>query len=117
MCRTNFELSRVFILVTLLAIGCTSVNYVGRSFDPTTSVDMYFSKEEIEKEYTVIGHAIGSGTFGASNEKIQKKLVEEARSRGADAILITGLGKSHVPVGKEGSTEENQIKASFLKYK
>ena len=117
MCRSNFKSSTAFILVTLLAIGCARVNYVGKSFDPTSSVDMYFSKEEIKKEYTVIGHAIGSGTFGASNDKIQKKLIEEAKRKGADAILITGLGRSHIPVGKEGSTEENQIKASFLKYK
>ena len=116
MCRSNFKLSSVFILVTLLAVGCASVNYVGKSFDPTTSVDVYFSKEEIKKEYTVIGQAIGSGVW-ASNDKIEKKLIEEAKRKGADAILITGLGKSHVPIGESGSADENQINASFLKYK
>ena len=116
MCRSNFKLSSVFILVTLLAVGCASVNYVGKSFDPTTSVDVYFSKEEIKKEYTVIGHAISSSTW-VSNEKLQENLIEEAKRKGADAILITGLGKSHVPFGESGSAEENQINASFLKYK
>ena len=48
--KSHFKLSSAFILVTLLAIGCASVNYVGNSFDPTTSVDVYFSKEEIKKE-------------------------------------------------------------------
>jgi len=76
---------------------------------------MYFSKEEIKKEYTVIGHAIGSGTWVSSDE-IQKKLIEEAKSKGADAILITGVGKSHVPTG-DGSYDEQQINASFIKYK
>jgi len=117
MCKHNFKLSSLFIFVLVLTIGCASVNYVGKSFDPTTNVDIYFSKEEINKEYTVIGHAIGSGTFGASNDKIQNKLIEEAKLKGADAILITGLGKSHVPIGDNSSTEENQINASFLKYK
>ena len=117
MCRSDLKLSSVFILVTLLAIACASVNYVGKSFDPTTSVDVYFSKEEIKKEYTVIGHAISSGTWGASNDKIKNKLLEEAKLKGADAILITGLGKTHVPVGESSSTEETQINASFLKYK
>jgi len=115
MCRSNFKLSSAFILVTLLAIGCASVNYVGKSFDPTTSVDVYFSKEEIKMEYTVLGHAIGSGTI-VSNDKIQEKLIEEAKRKGADAILITGLGKSNVTFGTS-STAEKQIKASFLKYK
>ncbi len=76
---------------------------------------MYFSKEEIKKEYTVIGHALGSGTL-ISNDKIQKKLIEEAKLNGADAILITGVGKSHIPAG-DGSYDEQQINASFIKYK
>ncbi|MCH7497681.1 MAG: hypothetical protein IH880_01035 [Candidatus Marinimicrobia bacterium] len=115
MCASNFKLSRAFILVTLLAIGCVSVNYVGKSFDLTTSVDVYFSKEEIKKEYTVIGHAIASGQI-VTNDKIQEKLIEEAKLKGADAILITGIGKSNVPLG-DGSIDESQINASFLKYK
>ena len=115
MCRGNFKLSSVLILLILLAIGCASVNYVGRSFDPTTSVDVYYSKEEIKKEFTVLGHAIGSGSI-VSNESIKNKLIEEAKSKGADAILITGIGKSIAPAG-DASFDENQINASFIKYK
>jgi len=88
---------------------------VGRSLDPTAHVDVYYSEEEIEREYTIIGHAIGTGRFLVSNEAILEELIEQARSRGADAILITGIGKSHVPTD-DGSDEEKQITASFLKY-
>ena len=117
MCGSSLKLSSAFILLgTLLTIGCASVNYVGKSFDPTTNVDLYFSKEEIKNEYTIIGHAIGSGKSFVSNDKILKKLIEEARSKGADAVLITGVGKSNVPTG-DGSVDEKQINASFLKYK
>ncbi len=106
----------VFMLVILLVFGCATVNYVGNSFDPTTSIDTYFSEDEIMKEYTVIGHAIGSGV-AISNDKIQAKLIETAKLKGADAILITGLGKSNVAMGSGSSATENQINASFLKYK
>lgn len=117
MLKCYLKLCSVLFLVALLVIGCASVNYVGKSFDPTTRVDMYFAKEEIKKEYTVIGHALGSGTW-VSNEKIQRKLLKEAKFRGANAILITGLGKSHIPIGDDGgSVDEKQIKASFIKYK
>ena len=117
MLKCYFKLSSIFIFVALLAVGCASVNYVGKSFDSTTKVDMYFAKEEIKKEYTVIGHALGSGTW-VSNDKIQRKLIEEAKFRGANAILITGLGKLHIPIGDDGgSVDEKQIKASFIKYK
>jgi len=101
--------------VTLLAIGCARINYVGKSFDPTTNIDVYYSKEEIKNEYTIIGHAIGSSSW-ISNDEIVPKLIEEAKSKGADVVLITGLGKSNVPTTM-GSFHENQVNASFLKYK
>ena len=72
MCRANFQLSSAFILVALFAVGCADVNYVGNSFNSTTTVDVYFSKEEIETDYTVMGHALDTGTW-VSNDKIQKK--------------------------------------------
>ena len=58
MYRRNFQLSSTFILVVLFAVGCsTDVNYVGDSFNPTTDVDVYFSKEDIKADYTVMGPA------------------------------------------------------------
>ena len=99
---------RLVVLVGLLAIGCARVNYIGKSFEPTTDVDLYFSKEDIEKEYTVMGHAIGSGTYDSSS--IQKALIEEAKEKGADAVLITGIDD-------QDNGYESEITASFLKYK
>jgi hypothetical protein len=115
MFKNKFELSSLLILIVIICCSA-NVNYVGKEFEPTTSVDVYFSEDEIEKEYTIIGHAIGSGGNFISNDDIQDKLIETAKSKGSDAILITGVEKSNVPAGG-GSTEEKQIKASFLKYK
>ena len=101
------------VLVTLLAIGCANVNYIGKSFEPTTNVDLYFSKEDIEKEYTVMGHAIGDGT--SDSNEIQKALIEEAKEKGADAVLITGIDNQLLLT--EDGDPESEVKASFLKYK
>jgi len=46
----SLKFTGLLVLVTLLAIGCANVNYVGKSFEPTTNVDFYFSKEDIERE-------------------------------------------------------------------
>ena len=104
----SLKFTGLLVLVALLAIGCASVNYVGKSFEPTTNVDLYFSKEDIQKEYTVMGHAIGSGTYDSN--AIQKALIEEAKEKGADAVLITGIDN-------QDSGPENEVTASFLKYK
>ena len=105
-----------FISVTFVAAGCASVNYVGKSFDPTTSVAVYFDESEIDREYVVFGQAIGSGVW-RSYDTVQEKLIEEAMRKGADAILVTGIGRSHVPIGGSGQANENQINAAFIKYK
>lgn len=111
MCRSNFKLSSAFILVAILAIGCANARYVGNSFNPTSSIDMYYSEEEIEKKYTIIGHAVGSsGVFG-SDEQAHEKLIEKARLKGADAILVKGIGLTDDSISPQA-----RITASFLKY-
>ena len=119
MSRRKFELGSVFILVTFLLFGCAGVNYIGRSFDPTTNIDMYFSEDEIMQEYTVIGHAIGysySTRDSKDSDRIQAKLIETAKLKGADAIMIIGISKDNF-FGGISSSAESQINASFLKYK
>ena len=142
MCRDVLHLSGVFLLVTLFAVGCTSVNvnYVGHSLDSTTTVDVYNSKGDIEKPYTVIGHAVGSGVLASENE-MKATLIVEAQRRGADAILIIGPDTSEAVVeeiiiqtvdelvetvdelvdeyteAKVKEWMESELKASFLKYK
>jgi coenzyme F420-reducing hydrogenase delta subunit len=51
-----------------------------------------------------------------STDKIERKLIQEAKSQGADAILISGIDRDDSTDG-EGFDAEKQIKASFLKYK
>ncbi len=104
------------VILSILVFGCAHVNYVGKSFDPTNQVDIFYSKEEITTEYNVIGHAIGGGQLFISTDKIKRKLIQEAKSQGADAILISGIDRDNSTDG-EGFDAEKQIKASFLKYK
>lgn len=116
MWRRNLIIAIALIVLSFGVFACAHVNYMGKSFEPTTKIEVFFSKEEIEREYVVIGHAIGTGTTFVSNDKIERKLIEKARSIGADAILITGVGKDNAPAG-DGSVTEKQVQASFVKYK
>ena len=55
-----------------------------------------------------MGHAIGSGAYDSN--AIQKALIEEAKEKGADAVLITGIDD-------QDNGHESEVPASFLKYK
>jgi hypothetical protein len=98
-----------------LLFSCAHINYVGKSFTPSQKVDLFYSKDEIKKDYTVMGHAIGAGQMFVSEEHLQEKLVEEAKEKGADAVLITGIDRD-IEEDDAGFDAEKQIKAQFLKY-
>lgn len=115
MSQRNLKMTVAHILLSFLVFGCSHVNYVGKSYEPTSHVDVFYSEEEISKEYTVIGHAIGAGQIFVSTNKIQRNLIKKARSQGADAILITDIDRDNELDGR-GFDAEKQINALFLKY-
>ncbi len=110
--RSSFLLFGLLIIIS----SCAEVNYVGQSYQPTEEVEIFFDEKLIEREYTIIGHAIGSGAWGVSNSKIQDKLIQTARKKGAHAIIITGLGKDTISTGEHTTTDETQINAQFIRY-
>ncbi len=114
--RNSFIKMIIILSLSIFIIQCAQVNYVGKTYTPTTNIDVYYSDKEIEKEYTSIGHAMGSGGILVSNEKIQEKLIEKARAVGADGVIIKEVEKTKVVVD-DSTEEERHIKATFIKYK
>ena len=128
------------LVLILLVIGCTKIDYVGEEYPPTTHVDLYFTMDDVERDYKIMGHAVASADDVVSAEKMQKKLMEEARKKGADGIVILGLERylagesttfsetSDTKDTKKGSRttttattktevkEKKEIKATFIKY-
>jgi hypothetical protein len=81
-----------FILLNLLLLGCaTSIQYVGKSYPPTTQVDVFFSPKDIKKPFEMMGTM--SGTIGHYTDfnQMMDKIKGEARKRGADAVIILGI--------------------------
>ncbi len=112
----NLKTSSLFLFGILLIANCAEVNYIGKTFEPTQEIDVFFDDKLVDREYTIIGHAIGSAAWGLSNEKIQAKLIETAQRKGAHAIIITGIGKDTIVTGEGTSTDETQINAIFIRY-
>jgi hypothetical protein len=87
----RLALLSVVLLLTLAA--CTKIDYVGEEYPPTQQVDMFFSEAEIQVDYKVMGHLIATADDYVSSGKMQKKIMEEARKKGADAVVILGLDR------------------------
>ena len=80
-------------LLAFLALlaGCTSIDYLGKTYAPTQHVDVFFSPQDVKRAYEVMGEIRAEGDDIVSYESMQQKLVQEAMQKGADAILIEKL--------------------------
>jgi hypothetical protein len=99
LCRWRTRRLRITVAglaVVFLSVGCVSVDYVGKTFPPTSHVDLYLSAADVKRPYQVIGTAhaeVEALPFSSPGQQLQDKLLLEARSRGADGLILGPLGK------------------------
>lgn len=131
----------VLLIIAICLSACTKIDYIGEEYPPTTHVDLFFDMDDVTREHKVMGNLIATADDGVSTEKMQKKIIEKAKQKGADAVVITGFDKyqsgestTYRETSKEGKTkkgntkitttatsstsvkEKKQIKAVFIKY-
>ena len=107
-------MSRLLMAVVLLA-GCTSVDYVGKTYAPTTNVDVYMSADDVGRPYDVMGEAraqVDTIPFAKPGQQLQDKLVAQAREKGADGIILGQLQNRTV-----GSTSNTTGQAERKKHR
>ena len=84
------------ISVVFVFLGCATINYVGESYPPTQQVDLYFSEEDIETEYEVVGRIVATANSDElfySSDKFTQAILKKAREKGADGVVILGFEK------------------------
>jgi hypothetical protein len=94
------------------AWGCVSVDYVGKTYPPTANVDLYLSADDVQRPYEVIGQAraeVEVMPFASPGQQLQDQLLAEARSRGADGIILGGVTTREV-VGTQQSVGQATTK-------
>ena len=95
-----------FLAVSFLFAACgPSVQYIGRTYPPTQNVDIYFNASDITKQYEVIGKV--NGYASAKFDAIQNKIIKEAKQKGADGVIFTGMGEKVVGTTNNTSTVAN----------
>jgi len=101
------------LFAAMLLCGCLSYQYEGeKAAEPTEKVQLYTDSTRINRSYTVLGRATVSGNYQeVSTEKMTKKLVEEAKKCGANAILITG--QQVIPVTDGFSSSSGVFMTAF----
>ena len=86
------------VLGAALWAGCVSVDYVGKSYPPTASVELFMTPDDVKRPYEVIGEAraqVDALPFSNPAEQLQQKLLLEAQNRGANAVILGSITTRH----------------------
>ncbi len=81
-----------------------SIQYIGKSYPPTTNVDLFFNPADVKKPYETIGKVDGKAWPLTGFDKIQESIEKEAKKRGADAVIITRSGEQVVASTNSSTT-------------
>jgi hypothetical protein len=127
-----------FLLSFFLLTSCgTVVDYVGKSYSPSTHVDVFVTPSSVPQEYEIIGKGYvhnPSAWKSRLGETIQRKAIIKAKAKGADAIIIQDYilvtpvvqsgtvadsSKSNVTLGNMAVTQQGTtgFTVLFIKYK
>lgn len=98
------------LFVISFVVSCAPrLYYLGDEYPSTSKVDTYFSPEDIEVEFKVIGQLTGRNVELGSQDLnvIKEAMVEEAKKRGANGILF---------LYADSFDNEHNVKADLLLY-
>ena len=124
-------------LLLAASCGCAHLDYIGETYAPSPHVDLYFAEKDVPRDYRVMGQIVATAGDLVSAEKLQAKIEERARQKGADAVVLLGLeryksgentqyhettrqkDRKSVTTGGSSTTseEKKEIRAIFVKYK
>jgi hypothetical protein len=108
------------LLLALSASACVSVDYVGRSYAPTASVQVYMAATDVKRPYETMGEVraqVDAIPFTNPAQQLQDKLVAEARARGADGIILGRLDQRQVVASQQTVGQATTKKKSSGKKK
>lgn len=125
------------LLIILLASCSDRIIYYGRSYPATGNVDLYFRESDVSEPHEIMGKATLEVSAKKSSDKVQARLEERARKKGADALIFddisltntgsktggaaAGTGGRRGFLGIFGSktkySKGQQVKATLVKYR
>ena len=92
--------------MAVLLVRCATIHYLGDSYPPTQHVDLYFSEDDIQKDYEIIGRIEATADADEliySTDKFTESILKKAMEKGADGVVILDFKK--VPTGISETTD------------
>ncbi len=82
----------LFVVLCFVLASCgNKIIYYGRQYPPTQTVDIFFRESDVKKPNEIMGKVTLEMSASKSSDKIQRKLMKRAQSKGADAIIFDNI--------------------------
>lgn len=110
------------LIIVILLGGCRKVDFVGEEYPSTDHVELFCSWQDVQDDHRVIGHFVPSDDDLTNIPKMRQQMLEAARKKGADALVIVGAGlcadgaESNDNMGTQ-ALKAHQVKVSLLRYR
>ncbi|MBY0436427.1 MAG: hypothetical protein K2U26_20220 [Cyclobacteriaceae bacterium] len=126
------------LLMLMFLSSCGDrIIYYGRSYPATQTVDIFFRESDVVEPNEIMGKATLEVSAKKNSDKVQRKLMDRAKRKGADALIFddislttTGSTTGAAAAGTSGRrgflgifgsktkfSKGQQVKATLLKYK
>lgn len=107
----------VMIVSAALLTACgVSVSYVGKSYAPVQSVDLWFDWRDVPCDFETMGHIDASPGLFTDIEDAQAAIEARAREAGADAVVFEGVRRNaSAPEYKTTERSEKNIDGSVTR--
>lgn len=79
------------VAFTVILTGCVNTDYMGESYPPTTSVNVFYSMDDVTRPHTVMGKISATAMDGWDSASMVEELKAQAMAKGADALVIEGV--------------------------
>jgi hypothetical protein len=98
----------IFILCLFILSCSHKLQYIGRTYGPSSNVEIFFTPNDIPKDFEVMGKVQTPGTN--RYQKMQVRIMDEAKKRGADAILISEVVQENSGLAGNSITTSNGMR-------
>ena len=106
----NYFLPVAFMM--LLASCTPTISYLGDTYPVSGDVDIYYDKEDIDRDYKVMGHLTHDLFINYNVELIRDEMIRTARVNGADGIIFS----EYTTTNNADCDTRRMVKASLVKY-
>jgi len=80
---------KIYPFFLIIFSSCfAKVNYLGNSYSPTKEPDFFVDERSIDRPYKIMGKGYPRGFGSLVLESLQKRAIEKAKAKGADAVLV-----------------------------